>query len=152
MKSLLFTAILSLRERSEQLLIKFAILLQIGLTHAQTFFRGVVSSRLKTLSTDYTVIILIHWPLSTPFHRSMFVWHWYQFQHSIRETRCFQTPTNKKQVMYNQRNVNRSVAGIVIFQGFGRWLVKPNFSIYKLKFVISIVHSCLGILQRLIGG
>jgi hypothetical protein len=40
MKSLLFTAILSLRERSEQLLIKFAILLQIGLTHAQTFFRG----------------------------------------------------------------------------------------------------------------
>jgi hypothetical protein len=41
MKSLLFTAILSLRERSEQLLIKFAILLQIGLTHAQTFFRGV---------------------------------------------------------------------------------------------------------------
>jgi hypothetical protein len=41
MKSLLFTAILSLRKRSEQLLIKFAILLQIGLTHAQTFFRGV---------------------------------------------------------------------------------------------------------------
>jgi hypothetical protein len=41
MKSLLFTAILSLRKRSEQLLIKFAMLLQIGLTHAQTFFRGV---------------------------------------------------------------------------------------------------------------
>jgi hypothetical protein len=41
MKSLLFTAILSLRKRSDQLLIKFAILLQIGLTHAQTFFRGV---------------------------------------------------------------------------------------------------------------
>jgi hypothetical protein len=41
MKSLLFTAILSLRKRSEQLLIKFEILLQIGLTHAQTFFRGV---------------------------------------------------------------------------------------------------------------
>jgi hypothetical protein len=41
MKSLIFTAILSLRKRSEQLLIKFAILLQIGLTHAQTFFRGV---------------------------------------------------------------------------------------------------------------
>jgi hypothetical protein len=41
MKSLLFTAILSLRERSEQILIKFAILLQVRLTHAQTFFRGV---------------------------------------------------------------------------------------------------------------
>ncbi len=41
MKSLLFTAILSLRKRSEQLLIKFAILLQVRLTHAQTFFRGV---------------------------------------------------------------------------------------------------------------
>ena len=42
MKSLLFTAILSLRKRSEQLLIKFAILLQVRLTHAQTFFRGVI--------------------------------------------------------------------------------------------------------------
>ena len=42
MKSLLFTAILSLRKRSERLLIKFAILLQVRLTHAQTFFRGVV--------------------------------------------------------------------------------------------------------------
>jgi hypothetical protein len=41
MKSLLFTAILSLRKRSEQLLVKFAILLQVRLTHAQTFFRGV---------------------------------------------------------------------------------------------------------------
>ena len=41
MKSLLFTAILSLRKRSEQILIKFAILLQVRLTHAQTFFRGV---------------------------------------------------------------------------------------------------------------
>ena len=41
MKSLLFTAILSLRKRSERLLIKFAILLQVRLTHAQTFFRGV---------------------------------------------------------------------------------------------------------------
>ena len=50
MKSLLFTAILSLRKRSEQLLIKFAILLQIGLTHAQTFFRGVPRSSVgKTL-------------------------------------------------------------------------------------------------------
>ena len=28
-------------ERSEQILIKFAILLQVRLTHAQTFFRGV---------------------------------------------------------------------------------------------------------------
>ena len=44
MKSLLFTAILSLRKRSEQLLIKFAILLQVRLTHAQTFFRGVRST------------------------------------------------------------------------------------------------------------
>jgi hypothetical protein len=44
MKSLLFTAILSLRKRSEQLLIKFAILLQVRLTHAQTFFRGVPGS------------------------------------------------------------------------------------------------------------
>jgi hypothetical protein len=44
MKSLLFTAILSLRKRSEQILIKFAILLQVRLTHAQTFFRGVVES------------------------------------------------------------------------------------------------------------
>ena len=43
MKSLLFTAILSLRKRSEQILIKFAILLQVRLTHAQTFFRGVAS-------------------------------------------------------------------------------------------------------------
>jgi hypothetical protein len=42
MKSLLFTAILSLRKRSEQILIKFAILLQVRLTHAQTFFRGVL--------------------------------------------------------------------------------------------------------------
>jgi hypothetical protein len=41
MKSLLFTAILSLRKRSEQILIKFAILLQVSVTHAQTFFRGV---------------------------------------------------------------------------------------------------------------
>jgi hypothetical protein len=41
MKSLLFTAILSLRKRSEQILIKFAIPLQVRLTHAQTFFRGV---------------------------------------------------------------------------------------------------------------
>jgi hypothetical protein len=41
MKSLLFTAILSLRKRSKQILIKFAILLQVRLTHAQTFFRGV---------------------------------------------------------------------------------------------------------------
>jgi hypothetical protein len=41
MKSLLFTAILSLRKRSEQILSKFAILLQVRLTHAQTFFRGV---------------------------------------------------------------------------------------------------------------
>ena len=41
MKSLLFTAILNLRKRSEQILIKFAILLQVRLTHAQTFFRGV---------------------------------------------------------------------------------------------------------------
>ena len=41
MKSLLFTAILSLRKHSEQILIKFAILLQVMLTHAQTFFRGV---------------------------------------------------------------------------------------------------------------
>jgi uncharacterized protein (DUF488 family) len=31
-------------ERSEQILIKFAILLQVRLTHAQTFFRGVVFS------------------------------------------------------------------------------------------------------------
>ena len=37
MKSLFFTAILSLR-----ILIKFAILLQVRLTHAQTFFRGVL--------------------------------------------------------------------------------------------------------------
>jgi hypothetical protein len=44
MKSLLFTAILSLRKRSEQILIKFAILLQVRLTHAQTFFRGVTVS------------------------------------------------------------------------------------------------------------
>ncbi len=43
MKSLLFTATLSLRKRSERLLIKFAILLQVRLTHAQTFFRGVTS-------------------------------------------------------------------------------------------------------------
>jgi hypothetical protein len=42
MKSLLFTAILSLRKRSEQILIKFAIPLQVRLTHAQTFFRGVL--------------------------------------------------------------------------------------------------------------
>ena len=48
MKSLLFTAILSLRKRSEQILIKFAILLQVRLTHAQTFFRGVVKSPAKT--------------------------------------------------------------------------------------------------------
>jgi hypothetical protein len=41
MKSLLFTAMLSLRKRLEQILIKFAILLQVRLTHAQTFFRGV---------------------------------------------------------------------------------------------------------------
>ena len=45
MKSLLFTAILSLRKRSEQILIKFAILLQVRLTHAQTFFRGVYFTR-----------------------------------------------------------------------------------------------------------
>jgi hypothetical protein len=37
----LFTAIFSLPKRSEQILIKFAILLQVRLTHAQTFFRGV---------------------------------------------------------------------------------------------------------------
>jgi hypothetical protein len=49
MKSLLFTAILSLRKRSEQLLIKFAILLQVRLTHAQTFFRGVDTDWLVTL-------------------------------------------------------------------------------------------------------
>jgi Flp pilus assembly protein protease CpaA len=47
MKSLLFTAILSLRKRSEQLLIKFAILLQVRLTHAQTFFRGVAMGMYK---------------------------------------------------------------------------------------------------------
>jgi fumarate reductase subunit C len=41
MKSLLFTAILSIRKRSEQILIKFAILLQVRMTHAQTFFRSV---------------------------------------------------------------------------------------------------------------
>ena len=46
MKSLLFTAILSNRKRSEQILIKFAILLQVRLTHAQTFFRGVPNTRL----------------------------------------------------------------------------------------------------------
>jgi hypothetical protein len=47
MKSLLFTAILSLRKRSEQILIKFAILLQVRLTHAQTFFRGVNTAMLN---------------------------------------------------------------------------------------------------------
>ena len=47
MKSLLFNAILSLRKRSEQILIKFAILLQVRLTHAQTFFRGVMKIWLK---------------------------------------------------------------------------------------------------------
>ena len=47
MKSLLFTAILSLRKRSEQILIKFAILLQVRLTHAHTFFRGVYLSTLQ---------------------------------------------------------------------------------------------------------
>jgi hypothetical protein len=45
MKSLLFTSILSLRKCSEQILIKFAILLQVRLTHAQTFFRGVALCR-----------------------------------------------------------------------------------------------------------
>jgi hypothetical protein len=55
MKSLLFTAILSLRERSEQLLIKFAILLQIGLTHAQTFFRGVGVSGFVIANTNMTL-------------------------------------------------------------------------------------------------
>ena len=54
MKSLLFTAILSLRKRSEQILIKFAILLQVRLTHAQTFFRGVSSSSLEKSKTGYT--------------------------------------------------------------------------------------------------
>jgi hypothetical protein len=48
MKSLLFTAILSLRKRSE--LIKFAILLQVRLTHAQTFFRGVANKLLQICS------------------------------------------------------------------------------------------------------
>ena len=46
MKSFLFTAILSLQKRSEQFLIKFAILLQVRLTHAQTFFRGINVSTL----------------------------------------------------------------------------------------------------------
>jgi hypothetical protein len=52
MKSLLFTAILSLRKRSEQILIKFAILLQVRLTHAQTFFRGVDNKLLEQLVTS----------------------------------------------------------------------------------------------------
>ena len=56
MKSLLFTAILSLRKRSEQILIKFAILLQVRLTHAQTFFRGVMLIRIMT-----TGISTYHW-------------------------------------------------------------------------------------------
>ena len=47
-----FTAILSLRKRSEQILIKFAILLQVRLTHAQTFFRGVVRGFMKTAHTN----------------------------------------------------------------------------------------------------
>ena len=47
MKSLLFTAILSLWKRSEQVLIKFVILLQVRLTHAQTFFRGVLRRRVQ---------------------------------------------------------------------------------------------------------
>ena len=53
MKSLLFTAILSLRKRSERLLIKFAILLQVRLTHAQTFFRGVTSMTKESLRGDF---------------------------------------------------------------------------------------------------
>ena len=53
MKSLLFTAILSLRKRSEQLLIKFAILLQVRLTHAQTFFRGVAFTRVFSFFTRH---------------------------------------------------------------------------------------------------
>ena len=51
MKSLLFTAILSLRKRSEQILIKFAIPLQVRLTHALTFFRG-VSTRTTLRSNE----------------------------------------------------------------------------------------------------
>jgi hypothetical protein len=50
MKSLLFTAILSLRKRSEQILITFAILLQVRLTHAQTFFRGVICTLIQAFS------------------------------------------------------------------------------------------------------
>jgi hypothetical protein len=53
MKSLLFTAILSLRKRLEQILIKFAILLQVKLTHAQTFFRGVGSTWFINLFSIY---------------------------------------------------------------------------------------------------
>ena len=59
MKSLLFTAILSLRKRSEQILIKFAILLQVRLTHAQTFFRGVPPSRAGNLANTHAQIIRI---------------------------------------------------------------------------------------------
>jgi hypothetical protein len=63
MKSLLFTAILSLRKRSEQILINFAILLQVRLTHAQTFFRGVrPQGLLRTwrVKNEKTLDILVH--------------------------------------------------------------------------------------------
>jgi hypothetical protein len=60
MKSLLFTAILSLRKRLEQILIKFAILLQVRLTHAQTFFRGVPSINLRHAKTAHAQYLKSH--------------------------------------------------------------------------------------------
>ena len=64
MKSLLFTAILSHRKRSEQILIKFAILLQVRVTHAQTFFRGVIWELIKI--SNFNILCLnISWSPSS---------------------------------------------------------------------------------------